>query len=117
MRFLILAICIFVFTDMHPLIAQYETKENEQEEAVVALEDYDIQKKDSKEKPVEVKNKLCPVSLTRITTGDKFTYIYKGKIYRFSSAQSIEEFKKDPEKYLKKWEKKERFYKINIIYD
>lgn len=90
------------FMNINSAPAQYETEEKGREEAKV---------------PVEVKNKLCPVTLAKITTGDKFTYTYEGKTYRFSSREAIEDFKKDPQKYLKEWEKKERLYKINILYD
>lgn len=117
LRLVILAICILASVDMPYLLAQYETEERKQEEVTAPTEDYYKPEKDSKEKPLEARNKLCPVDLTKITTGDKFTYTYKGKTYRFGSSESIEEFKKDPEKYLKEWEKKEQFYKINIIYD
>lgn len=93
---------IFTFLNIHYVTAQYESEEKKQSEVKA---------------PVEVKNKLCPVTLAKITTGDKFTYTYNGKTYRFSSSNAIEEFKKSPEKYLKEWEEKERRYKINIIYD
>lgn len=116
-RFLILAVYVLIFVDMRYLSAQYETDEKGQGGSRAPAQNYDKPGKDLKEQPVEVKNKLCPVRLTKITTGDKFTYVYKGKIYRFSSAGSIEEFKKDPQEYLKEWEKKERFRRINVIDD
>ena len=159
MKWLVFIIFFFVFSARYAL-AQYVANEKEQEKIAAAAEDYDKSEKDSREKPVELKNKLCPVDLTKITptpespaiysgdewlsgsefrppkerrnysgkkprdlsrgvftAGDKFTYAYKGKIYRFSSSESIEEFKKDPEKYLKEWEKKERFRRINVIND
>lgn len=91
---------LFNFANNNYALAQYENKQEEQEG-----------------KPLEVKNKLCPVTLEKITSGDKFTYTYEGKTYRFSSREAIEEFKKGPEKYLEIWEKKEKFYKINVLYD
>ena len=69
------------------------------------------------EKLIELKNRLCPVDFKKITPDVRYPYTYKDKIYFFHSPECIEEFKKDPEGYLKAWEKKERFYKINIIYD
>lgn len=104
-RFLIALVFIagvFTFMNINSAPAQYETEEKGREDAGA---------------PVEVKNKLCPVTLAKITTGDKFTYTYEDKTYRFSSREAIEEFKKDPEKYLKEWGKKEKLYRINIIYD
>jgi len=51
---------------------------------------------------VNVGNKICPV------TGDKVdgktTYEYQGKIYNFCCPACIDEFKKDPAKYIKKVE-------------
>lgn len=53
-------------------------------------------------KAVNVGNKICPV------TGDKVdgktTYEYQGKVYNFCCPACIPEFKKDPEKYIKKVE-------------
>lgn len=53
-------------------------------------------------KAVNVGNKICPV------TGDKVdgktTYEYQGKIYNFCCPACIDEFKKDPGKYIKKVE-------------
>lgn len=52
----------------------------------------------------EVANKgeLCPVSGEEIEQQGKYTYEYKGKVYNLCSAGCLEEFKKDPEKYIGK---------------
>lgn len=113
-KFRLMALALFMCIFSSLSLAQYDTEE---EHGGPREEVYDETKEDAKKEIVEVRNKLSPVSLEKITTGDTFTYTYKGKTYRFSSSKAIEEFKKDPEKYLKEWEKKERFYKINIIYD
>ncbi|HLD82427.1 MAG TPA: YHS domain-containing protein [Candidatus Omnitrophota bacterium] len=55
-------------------------------------------------KPVEAGNKICPVSGEKIDEKSKETYEYKGKIYNFCCPACIDEFKKDPEKYIKKVE-------------
>ena len=47
-------------------------------------------------------NKICPVSGEKID--EKSTYEYQGKIYNFCCSSCIEDFKKDPEKYIKKVE-------------
>lgn len=49
-----------------------------------------------------VGNKFCPVSGDRIDEKNKVTYEYKDKVYNFCSPDCVEEFKKDPEKYLEK---------------
>ena len=54
--------------------------------------------------PVYVGNKICPVSGEKIDEKLKATYEYEGKIYNFCCAMCIDEFKKDPEKYIKKVE-------------
>lgn len=51
---------------------------------------------------VDVGNKICPVSGEKID--EKATYEYQGKIYHFCCSSCIEDFKKDPEKYIKKVE-------------
>ncbi len=56
------------------------------------------------EKAVGVGNKICPVSGEKIDEKTKVTYEYKGKIYNFCCPMCIDEFKKDPEKYIKKLE-------------
>lgn len=57
-------------------------------------------------KSVEVGNKICPVSGEKIGSGgmEAATYEYQDKIYNLCCAACIEEFKKDPEKYIKKTE-------------
>ncbi|MCL4476025.1 MAG: YHS domain-containing protein [Nitrospirae bacterium] len=54
-----------------------------------------------------VGNEICPVSGEKIDEKMKQTYEYKGKIYNFCCPMCIEEFKKDPEKYIEKMEKVE----------
>ncbi|MEW6008799.1 MAG: YHS domain-containing protein [Candidatus Omnitrophota bacterium] len=54
--------------------------------------------------PVDVGNQICPVSGEKIKPETKATYEYKGKIYNLCCPMCIEEFKKDPEKYIKKVE-------------
>lgn len=56
------------------------------------------------EKAVNIGNKICPVSGEKIDEETKVTYEYEGKIYNFCCASCIGEFKKDPQKYIKKVE-------------
>jgi len=58
-------------------------------------------------KSAEVGNKICPVSGEKIDEKTKETYEYKGKIYNFCCPDCVEEFKKDPEKYIERLEKSE----------
>lgn len=51
---------------------------------------------------VDAGNKICPVSGEKID--EKATYEYQGKIYHFCCSSCLEDFKKDPEKYIKKVE-------------
>jgi YHS domain-containing protein len=55
---------------------------------------------------VNVGNKICPVSEELVGEGgmQPATYEYQGKIYNFCCPACIEEFKKDPQKYIKKVE-------------
>jgi YHS domain-containing protein len=48
-------------------------------------------------------NKICPVSGDAVD--GKTTYEYKGKAYNFCCSMCIDEFKKDPAKYIAKVEK------------
>ncbi len=50
----------------------------------------------------EAKKELCPVSGEKIEQEGKYTYEYEGKVYNFCSAGCVEEFKKDPERYIGK---------------
>ena len=50
-------------------------------------------------------NETCPVSGEKIDEKTKVTYEYKGNIYSFCCQDCVEEFKKDPEKYIEKMEK------------
>ena len=54
------------------------------------------------EEAVNVGNKICPVSGEKIDEKTKTTYEYEGKTYNFCCAECIDEFKKDPAKYIKK---------------
>ena len=72
----------------------------------------------SQEKTEEVNNKLCPVDFKRLYgLENKVSYVYEGKLYYFDSDECVDKFKEDPEGYLKEWEKKESFRRINIIND
>lgn len=53
----------------------------------------------------EVGNTICPVSGEKIDEKTKVVYEYKGKIYAFCCQVCLEEFKKDPEKYIERMEK------------
>ena len=63
-----------------------------------------INKDSASSKAVDVGNKICPVSGEKIEEKLKANYEYEGKIYNFCCAACIEEFKKDPQKYIKKVE-------------
>ena len=56
------------------------------------------------EEAINVGNKICPVSGEKIDEKMKATYGYEGKIYNFCCSSCVEEFKKDPAKYIKKIE-------------
>jgi YHS domain-containing protein len=54
--------------------------------------------------PVSANNQVCPVSGEKIDAAkmQPATYEYNGTIYNFCCSGCIPEFKKDPEKYIKK---------------
>lgn len=52
------------------------------------------------EKADAIVNKACPITGEAIDKN--ITYEYKGKVYGFCCQMCIEEFKKDPEKYIAK---------------
>ncbi len=51
---------------------------------------------------VDAGNKICPVLGEPIDEAAKTTYEYEGKIYNFCCAGCIDEFKKEPQKYIDK---------------
>ncbi len=55
----------------------------------------------SKASAMNVVNTNCPISGKKVKD-DGGTYMYKGKTYGFCCPGCIDEFKKDPEKYIKK---------------
>lgn len=59
-------------------------------------------------KAEDVGNKICPVTGEKIDEKTKATYEYQGKIYNFCCPVCIDEFKKDPEKYIKKIEEEKQ---------
>ena len=64
--------------------------------------------KTAEKKAVNVGNKICPVTGEKINENTKVTYEYQGKIYNFCCAGCPDEFKKDPEKYIKKIEEEKQ---------
>lgn len=52
-----------------------------------------------------VGNRVCPVTDERISKKTEVTYQYKGKLYSFCCRECIDEFKKDPGKYVGKMKK------------
>ena len=50
---------------------------------------------------------VCPVSGEPIDKDTNITYTYKGKGYHFCCSPCIDEFKKNPEKYIEKMKKRE----------
>jgi YHS domain-containing protein len=66
--------------------------------------DNDTVTQSSLQPAINVGNKICPVTGEKIEEQFKATYEYEGKIYNFCCAGCIEEFKKDPQKYIKKVE-------------
>ena len=53
-------------------------------------------------KPVEVGNKICPVSGQKVgEMGEVVKYEYNGKVYNLCCKMCAKDFKKDPEKYSK----------------
>lgn len=55
-----------------------------------------------------VGNEICPVSGEKINEEMKQTYEYKGRIYSFCCLGCVEEFKKNPEKYIEKMKEPEK---------
>ena len=60
-------------------------------------------------KPVEVNNTFCPLSGEKAGEhGPIVKHEYKGKIYNFCCKMCLKDFDKDPEKYIKAMEEKEK---------
>lgn len=57
---------------------------------------------------VNIGNKICPVTGEKIDPQNKATYEYEGKIINFCCPACIEEFNKDPQKYLKILEEQQK---------
>ena len=57
-------------------------------------------KDQAQEKKIEVGNKICPVMGNKIVEGQEVKVEYKGKIYNLCCPGCVEEFFKDPEKYI-----------------
>ena len=52
--------------------------------------------------PVEINNTVCPVSGQPIgSMGEGVKYTYEGKTYQLCCAGCIDQFKENPEKYIK----------------
>lgn len=79
----------------HQQVAKAEHSEHQHAEAEAAGQPISAE-------VVDIGNKICPVSGEKIDEETKITYEYEGKIYNFCCAGCIDEFKKDPEKYIKK---------------
>ncbi len=65
------------------------------------------------EEAVNVGNKICPVSGENIKEKTKATYEYESKTYNFCCAGCVDDFKKDPQKYIKKIEEEKLQGKSN----
>ena len=63
----------------------------------------DAKAADKVSKPQDVGNKICPVTGEKIDEKNKATFEYKGKTYNFCCVMCIDEFKKNPEKYINKF--------------
>ena len=62
---------------------------------------YDLlEEEKAKEKPVDVGNKVCPVTGDKINPKNNVTYEYQGKTYHFCCPMCVPEFRKNPEKYI-----------------
>ncbi len=59
-------------------------------------------KPEDSSKAIDAGNKICPVLGEPIDEAAKTTYEYEGKIYNFCCAGCIDEFKKEPQKYIDK---------------
>jgi len=81
----------FIFSLAIPAFAQEANQTEAKEEAAA-------------KKAENAGNKICPVTGETIDEKTRATYEYEGKSYNFCCPMCIEEFKKDPQKYIKKVE-------------
>ncbi len=72
------------------------------EKKTVATETATGATNDASLEAVEVGNKICPVSGEKIVMGKEAKFEYNGKIYNLCCPMCEKDFKKDPEKYIKK---------------
>jgi YHS domain-containing protein len=70
--------------------------------AVFAHDGHDHDEATGQAGSTETANKveLCPVSGEKIEQQGQYAYEYKGKVYNFCCSNCLEEFKKNPEKYI-----------------
>ncbi|MEK6715474.1 MAG: YHS domain-containing protein [Candidatus Omnitrophota bacterium] len=59
---------------------------------------------EEREAVVEVGNKICPVSGEKIEEKEAYQIEHEGKIYNLCCKACMKDFKKDPDKYIKKIE-------------
>lgn len=59
------------------------------------------------EGPIEVGNKICPVSGEEIKEEEAYKFEYEGKVYNLCCSMCVKDFKKDPQKYIEKPEELE----------
>ncbi len=74
----------------------------------------DTSKQDSQKNPIEAGNKICPVLNEKIDEENRVIYVYEGKAYNFCCQMCVDEFKKDPEKYIKKIEEEKNKNSVNL---
>ncbi|MDP2912390.1 MAG: YHS domain-containing protein [Candidatus Omnitrophota bacterium] len=55
----------------------------------------------------KVNNKVCPITGSKVDMKNPVTYEHEGKVYNFCCPMCIDEFKKDPKKYIEKIAKEE----------
>lgn len=80
----------------HQQTAQAESGEHKHEEHEAIME--------TTKEVVDVGNKICPVSNEKIKEGEKYQVEHEGKIYNLCCKMCMKDFKKDPDKYIKKVE-------------
>lgn len=67
-----------------------------------ALIGYAYAQEPQAEKATEVGNAVCPVSGEKVDSMQKVQYEHEGKIYNFCCPACIDEFDKEPHKYIAK---------------